>query len=149
MYFFFKKNSFLLYLHKDSQCAGAANVIASNRVAILIRSDNHLAWIVSGYVDDGGEIKTAVYTYVQMIVNHELHPPPTEAGAHIVEVSAHGEDGHDLGRDGDVELGLADVALLSGGLTDGDGPHEAVVGVIHSRRLGRFMVGRWVSIRLD
>ena len=57
------------------------------------------------------------------------HDHCAEALTHVRETGGQREDSHALARDGDVEAGLAGVALLSGVLSDGDLTQVAVVDV--------------------
>lgn len=52
-----------------------------------------------------------------------------EAVPHVLEGGGEGEDGHDLGGDGDIKAGAADVAVLGGGQADVDLSQEAVAGI--------------------
>ena len=54
---------------------------------------------------------------------------PAEAGPQVVQVRRQREDRHDLGRDGDHELGLARVAVLAAAEPDHDLAQRAVADV--------------------
>ena len=58
---------------------------------------------------------------------------PAEPGAEVLEVRGQGEDRHDLGRDGDHELGLARVAVVLAAQAHHDVAQGAVADVEHAR----------------
>jgi len=55
-----------------------------------------------------------------------------ESLAHVGERGRERQDGHDLGRDGNVERGLARHKVLGLGVADRDATQESIVGVDHS-----------------
>jgi hypothetical protein len=52
-----------------------------------------------------------------------------QAAAQVLQIAGHCEDGHDLGRGGDVESGLARIAVGAAAEADGHLPERAVVHV--------------------